>query len=319
MLKIYVNKGALYAMSSAPYLYFIDKTAQTFYGIPMKTNILAGVLLGAIATAGCAADDNIFTCKIGDFEVSTLVEGRNTGNSSVILGATKEQLDKYAPNGAYSAETNAFVIKTPKSVIVVDTGFGRGLFDNLKKLGIKPEQVDAVLITHLHGDHTGGLARDGKPLFPNDAVYLAAQENAAADKNAAALLACYGAKLRTVRPAGIDAAGAVSQAGGQDGQSAGKQAVSEAEILPGIKAIAAFGHTPGHTAYMVESNGQRLLIWGDLVHIEDIQFPYPNIAVRWDTDPAAAIASRERIFAYAAKERIAVAGMHLRYPAIGYV
>jgi glyoxylase-like metal-dependent hydrolase (beta-lactamase superfamily II) len=273
----------------------------------MKTNILAGVLLGAIAASGCAADDNIFTCKIGDFEVSTLVEGRNTGNSSVILGATKEQLDKYAPNGAYSAETNAFVIKTPKSVIVVDTGFGRGLFDNLKKLGIKPEQVDAVLITHLHGDHTGGLARDGKPLFPNAAVYLAAQENAAADKNAAALLACYGAKLRTFSPVGIDAAGAASQAGAQ------------AEILPGIKAIAVFGHTPGHTAYLAESNGQRLLIWGDLVHIEDIQFPYPNIAVRWDTDPAAAIASRERIFAYAAKERIAVAGMHLRYPAIGYV
>jgi glyoxylase-like metal-dependent hydrolase (beta-lactamase superfamily II) len=251
-----------------------------------------------MAANGFAADNGVFTYKVGDFEVSTLVEARNTGNGSVILGATKEQLDKYVPGNAYNAETNAFVIKTPNNIIMVDTGFGREIFNNLTKLGIKPEQVGAVLITHLHGDHIGGLQKGDKPLFPNASVYLAAEEMASADAGAKASLAPYGAKVRTFQAGSLDA---------------------PVEILTGIKAIAAFGHTPGHTVFLVESKGKSLLIWGDLVHVEGIQFPYPSVAVRWDTDSNTAIAARTRILTYVAKNRIPVAGMHLLYPAIGTV
>jgi glyoxylase-like metal-dependent hydrolase (beta-lactamase superfamily II) len=91
------------------------------------------------------------------------------------------------------------------------------------------------------------------------------------------------------------------------------------DLLPGIKAIAAFGHTPGHTAFMVESDGKRLLIWGDLMHAELIQFPVPDQSVSYDTDPIAAAAIRRRILAYAAQNNIPIAGMHLVYPAIGTV
>ena len=263
----------------------------------MRT-VCFGVLLGAMAANAFAADNSVFTYRVGDFEVSTLVEGRNTGNASVILGATKEQLDKYAPGGAYSAETNAFVIKTPSGVVLVDTGFGREIAENLAQLGIKPEQVDAVLITQLHGDHIGGLQKGGNALFPNASVYLAAEELAAADAGAKASLAPYGVKVRSFRGGSLD---------------------EGTEILPGIKAIAAFGHTPGHTVFLAESKGKSLLIWGDLVHIEGIQFPYPSVAVRWDTEASAAIAVRSRILAHVAKNRIPVAGMHLLYPAIGTV
>jgi glyoxylase-like metal-dependent hydrolase (beta-lactamase superfamily II) len=195
----------------------------------------------------------------------------------------------------------------------VDTGFGRALFDSMKTLGVEPAQVDAVLLTHMHGDHIGGLQRDGKARFPKATVYLARQEkdfwikpgvpfslNAPpAGTSAAAALAPYGSRVETFRPGELGAA--------------------IAELLPGITAIAAFGHTPGHTAFMVESDGKKLLIWGDLMHAELIQFPVPDQSVSYDTDPIAAAAIRRRILAYAAQNKIPIAGMHLVYPAIGTV
>jgi glyoxylase-like metal-dependent hydrolase (beta-lactamase superfamily II) len=265
----------------------------------MKTNLLCGILLGAVTANGFAADNSIFTYKIGSFEVSMLMEARGNSDSSIILGATNEQLEKYVPDGIYSSQTNAFVIRSPDRIIMVDTGYGREIFNNLKKLGIEADQVDAVLITHLHGDHILGLQKDGKASFPKAVVYVAAQEKASADRNAATALSVYGEKVLTFLPADIDSPGR--------------------EIFPGIKAFAAFGHTPGHTAYMVESEGQKLLIWGDLVHVQGIQFPLPAIAVRWDADPGSAVAARIRILEYVAKNNIAVAGMHLTYPGMGTV
>jgi glyoxylase-like metal-dependent hydrolase (beta-lactamase superfamily II) len=99
----------------------------------------------------------------------------------------------------------------------------------------------------------------------------------------------------------------------------GELGATIADLLPGIKAIAAFGHTPGHTAFMLESEGKKLLIWGDLMHAQLIQFPVPDQSVSYDTDPVAAAAIRRRILAYAALNNIPIAGMHLVYPAIGTV
>ncbi|MDR0315454.1 MAG: MBL fold metallo-hydrolase, partial [Treponema sp.] len=90
-------------------------------------------------------------------------------------------------------------------------------------------------------------------------------------------------------------------------------------LLRGITPIAAFGHTPGHTVFMVESAGEKLLIWGDLMHAEPIQFPLPNIAVSYDSDALAAVISRTRILEYVTANNIPIAGMHLLYPSIGTV
>jgi glyoxylase-like metal-dependent hydrolase (beta-lactamase superfamily II) len=270
----------------------------------MKRFFWYSLLLSA-ALPGFAADSNIFAWKVGGFEVWTLVENRRQGGvPAILLGADKAALDRYYPNGTSVSETNTFLIRGGGKIILVDTGFGTTLFNSMKTLGISPDSVDAVLLTHLHGDHIGGLQRDGKALFPGAKVYLAQQERdywtkTNVNQGAAAALAAYSNKVETFRP--------------------GELGAKIAELLPGITPIAAFGHTPGHTLFMVESNGQKLLIWGDLMHAEQIQFPRPDISVTYDTDPVIAASSRKKVLEYAAANNIPIAGMHLVYPAIGRV
>jgi glyoxylase-like metal-dependent hydrolase (beta-lactamase superfamily II) len=270
----------------------------------MKCGLLYGLLLGAVAGSGFAADSNIFLYKVGGLEVYTLVENRGLGRPNVLIGVDKATLDKYGRGGNYQSETNTFLIKGPNRIVLVDTGFGTTLFESLKTLGVSPDKIDAVLITHLHGDHFSGLAKDGRALFPKAKVYLALQERdywtkTNVNQGAVDALAPYGPKIETFLP--------------------GELGSKIQELLPGITPIAAFGHTPGHTLFMVESSGQKLLIWGDLMHAELIQFPLPDISVTYDTDPAAAAAVRKRVLEYAAANKIPIAGMHLVYPAIGSV
>jgi glyoxylase-like metal-dependent hydrolase (beta-lactamase superfamily II) len=271
----------------------------------MKRCFWYGLLLGTMTISGFAADNNIFACKVGSFEVWTLVENRRQGGiPSFLIGADKAALDRYYPAGTSVSETNTFLIRGGGKIILVDTGFGTTLFDNMKTLGIGPETVDAVLLTHMHGDHIGGLQKDGRALFPKAKVYLAQQERdywtkTNINQGAVAALAAYPNKVETFRP--------------------GELGTRIAELIPGVSPIAAFGHTPGHTLFMVESAGQKLLIWGDLMHAEQIQFSRPEISVTYDTDPVAAAACRKKILEYAAANNISIAGMHLAYPAIGKV
>jgi glyoxylase-like metal-dependent hydrolase (beta-lactamase superfamily II) len=272
----------------------------------MKKHLIYGFFFSAVAAQGFAAEPLVFSYKVGDFEVYTLVENRGQGRASVLLGANDAQLARYIPGGTYRSQTNTFLIRGGGRIVLVDTGFGTTLFESMKTLGVEPEQVDAVLITHMHGDHIGGLQKDGKALFPRAEVYLARQEKdywvegeGRNNRSAGAALAPYGARIHTFLP--------------------GELGAPVQEFLPGITPIAAFGHTPGHTLYMVSSRGERLLIWGDLMHAQDIQFPLPEVSVTYDTDPGAAAAIRKRILDYTAAHNIAIAGMDLVYPAIGTV
>jgi glyoxylase-like metal-dependent hydrolase (beta-lactamase superfamily II) len=266
-----------------------------------KTPVL--MLLTLMAANAIGADDTIFAYRLGRFEVFMLVENQGAGRSSILLGAGEDDIKKYLGT-SFLQETNTFLIRTPDRNILVDTGFGITLFESMETLGISPASIDAILLTHLHGDHIGGLQRDGKPLFPNARVYLAEQERGFwtktnINRGAINALAPYSSVLETFLPGEL---GSVTR-----------------ELLPGITAIAAFGHTPGHTMFQLESEGKRLIIWGDLMHVQNIQFPLPDVSVSYDTDPAAAAATREKVLAYAASNNIPIAGMHLVYPAIGEV
>jgi glyoxylase-like metal-dependent hydrolase (beta-lactamase superfamily II) len=243
--------------------------------------------------------DRIFSWKTGTFQVYMLVETRGQGRPGILIGVDDARLKQYFPDGSYPSETNTFLVRGGGRTVLIDTGFGGALFGALDELGVAPADVDAVLLTHLHGDHTGGLAKDGKALFPKARVYLARQERAAAQPNVRQLLAAYGDRVETFEASPLGPAAR--------------------ELLPGIKAVAAFGHTPGHTVFLVENGGEGLIIWGDLMHVQGIQFPLPDTAVTYDSDPAAARAVRKEILAYAAERKIPVGGMHLQYPAIGTV
>jgi glyoxylase-like metal-dependent hydrolase (beta-lactamase superfamily II) len=199
---------------------------------------------------------------------------------------------------------NTFLIRGRGRTVLVDTGFGGAVFDSMKTLGVDPAAVDAVLLTHMHGDHIGGLAKDGKALFSKALIYVAEQERdywtkTNVNAGAVAALAPYGERVRTFKPGALGAA--------------------LAELLPGISAIAAFGHTPGHTVFLLSSGSAKLLIWGDIMHVQDIQFPLPDISVSYDTDPVMAAETRKKILEYAVRNNIPIAGMHLLYPAIGTV
>jgi glyoxylase-like metal-dependent hydrolase (beta-lactamase superfamily II) len=271
----------------------------------MKATILRGIILSTMAVNSFAVDKPYFSYPVGRIEVYMLVETRSPGNPSILINPDRAALDRYIPGGTYTSEVNTFLIKTPERIVVIDTGFGGAIFSSMKILGFDPAQVDAVLITHMHGDHINGLQKGGRALFPKARVYLAQQEKdfwinpLMAGNSAAAALAPYENRVETFRP--------------------GELGTTIADLIPGIKPIAAFGHTPGHTAFMVESEGKKLLIWGDLMHVQLIQFPVPEQSVSYDTDPVAAAAIRRQFLEYAAQNKIPVAGMHLVYPAIGTV
>jgi glyoxylase-like metal-dependent hydrolase (beta-lactamase superfamily II) len=271
----------------------------------MKKELFLGLLMGTAVTGAFALEsEGIFTYRVGQFEVSMLVERQNPGSARILVGADEAILSRYIPAGGFNQATNTYLIKAPGRNIIVDTGFGGEIFNKIRQLGVEPDQVDTVLLTHLHPDHIGGLQKDGQALFPHAKVYLSAREleyftKTNVNQGVVAALAPYGSRVETFEPPAL-------------GQAS-------REILPGVSAIAAYGHTPGHTVYLIENNGSRLLIIGDLLHVALVQFPHPEISVTSDVDQQAAGEIRRQILGYAAQNQIPVAGMHMVYPAIGRV
>jgi glyoxylase-like metal-dependent hydrolase (beta-lactamase superfamily II) len=169
---------------------------------------------------------------------------------------------------------------------------------------VEPGQIDTVLITHLHGDHFGGLQKDGAAVFPHAKVYLSARElnhftKVQVNDGAVAALAPYGANVVTFEPANLG--------------------TTLNEIIPGISPFAAYGHTPGHTGFLVANGNAQLLIAGDFLHVALVQFPNPGISATYDMDGQAAAATRRQIMEYAEQHKIPVGGMHIVYPAVGTV
>lgn len=263
--------------------------------------------------AQAAEMSSVQTIQIGKYEVSVLNEKESEGDHYILVGASSEDIKKYIPGEKYPSSTNAFLVRTPNAILLVDTGYGTKLFQNMETLGVKPEDIDAVLLTHMHGDHIGGLLRDGKATFPKAKLYVAQKEsdywlNRENMKKAPAgrrpsfqksmdTLAVYKGRTERFIP--------------------GELVKNGNEILPGIRASAAYGHTPGHTAFIVESEGKQLLIWGDLAHAMAIQMSLPNVGVIYDTDLPMAIATREAYLYFIAQEKIPVAGMHIPMPGMG--
>ena len=266
-----------------------------------------GLIFGVL-TSGCSGDesDGIFSYRVGQFEVYMLVESARDGSSNILVGAGEDVLSRYIPSEGFKHSANAFLIKAPGQNILIDTGTGAGgiIIEKLRSLGVQPQDINAVLITHLHGDHFGSLANGGQAVFPNAKIYLSAIEfdyftKTNVNQGAATALAPYAAQTVTFEPA-------------QPGQRL-------TEILPGIFPIAAYGHTPGHTIFQIENGGQKLLIIGDLLHVALVQFPVPEISATYDMDQSGAASVRRQVLNYAAQNKIPVGGMHIVYPGMGNV
>ncbi|MDL2265496.1 MBL fold metallo-hydrolase [Parabacteroides sp. OttesenSCG-928-G07] len=256
-----------------------------------------------------------FTYMVGDVNVTLLSEGQQQGNVNILTGVTESILSQYAPEGTFPNAINTFLIETSENTILVDAGLGRKLFSNLEVCEKKPEDINVVLLTHMHGDHIGGLLQDGKKNFPNAKLYISrpehdywmsdeAMQNVPENRRAGfvqarEVIAAYKDNLSLFTPGEIDE--------------------EKQEILPGIQGVAAYGHTPGHTVYLLESDESRLLIWGDLTHAMPVQIPSPQVATTYDLDSAKAIESRQRLLKYVSENKIPVGGMHIEFPGMATI
>jgi glyoxylase-like metal-dependent hydrolase (beta-lactamase superfamily II) len=257
------------------------------------------------------------TKRVGAMTVTAVSDGILKTGLDCVVGLPPDECAELA-GSAYDAPiylpVNSFLIEHDGKRLLVDTGAGNTmqptlgqLTENLRGLGIPPEDIDVVLLTHLHSDHANGLTDDaGRAVFPKAEIVLHEQESRfwlerepqpsdseRLQRNtqmARRMTAPYRGRIRTV---------------------------GDGEALPGISAELQAGHTPGHTGWLLQSQGERLLIWGDIVHLPEVQVPRPDVALIYDVDPVMAPQTRRRVFERVARENLCVAGAHIGFPGFG--
>lgn len=265
-----------------------------------------------------------YRTQLGQFEITALYDGAIELDTKLLKNASAADLQRllsrmFVGNPKMQTAVNAYLINTGSHLVLVDAGaaklFGPSLgyvLQNMKAAGYDPAQVDTVIITHLHGDHMGGLNdASGQPLFPKARVLVSQADNDfwLSQKVADAAPTTVQPFFKMAR----DSAAPYLASGQWHTFAEGSM------LVPGISAVKANGHTPGHTAYAIESEGQKLLIWGDLVHAHAVQFSRPGVSIEFDIDQKQAIATRRSIMKTMAASKSLVAGMHLPFPGIGHV
>ena len=259
--------------------------------------------------------------KVGDVSVTALSDGFLPITPEALIGVTPEEFatllaEAYIPGDAHPTGVNAYLIDDGTHSYLVDVGTGTAmgpglgqLGANMAALGIEPAGINAVIATHLHPDHIGGvLTEEGNPF--TQARLIVAQGDldfwTDADIKAGA--------PEDFQPFFDMAVAAV------DGFGEQLEVVSgEASIAPGLTAMPLPGHTPGHMGVMLESAGQSLLIWGDIVHVPPVQWAMPDVTIAFDVDQDQARATRKSVMDMAATDQIQIAGMHIGFPGMGYL
>ncbi len=264
----------------------------------------------------------VYHRRIGDIVVTALSDGYLDGAVEVMhniapADATRMLEENFRPGRRTSV--NCYLIYNKGRLALVETGSGNyllptagKLLQNLKAAGVNPADIDTVMLTHMHPDHSAGLANPatGEKYFPN--AELVAHEN---------------------EPKHWLDDGEMSRAGEREKKlyfAATREQIApyhnqmrtfdkDTEVFPGVRSVAMHGHTPGHSGYMIESGGKSLLIWGDIIHVPEVQVPRPEVTMAFDTDPHAAAATRKRVFDMVATDRQLIAGMHVHFPGFAHL
>ena len=285
------------------------------------TTLAAPTLVLAEAPMAKSQAPGWYRMKLGSFEVTALSDGTVTLPVDKLLSNVKpttveQLLARSYLKAPVETSVNGYLVNTGTKLVLIDVG-AAGLFGptlgklmaNLKASGYTPEQVDEIYITHMHPDHVGGLMDGSKLAFPNATVRAHIKEGEFwlsrinLDKAPAEGKGFFQGAMASLNP--YVAAGKLKSFDG------------ETELVPGIRAIPAAGHTPGHTIYAVESQGEKLVVWGDLMHVAAVQFVQPSVTIAFDSDPKAAAPARIKNYADAAKKGYFVAVAHVSFPGIG--
>jgi len=271
------------------------------------------------ATMSATVNGKANSRTVGAFSVTTVSDGVLYSNHDVILGVDKEdsaQLTGVPYGQPLPLDVNSFLIRHDGKLILSDAGSGHSmqptlgkLPENLRAIGADPAAIDIIMLTHLHSDHSLGLVDpQGRAHFPK-AQLLIHQIEAAFWLD------------RELRPG--DSERIVRNSTIQRQVTAPYRdrirRVKDGEVLPGISAMLRPGHTPGHTNWLIQSGGERLLIWGDIVHLAAVQLARPQARLIYDVDAEMAARTRAAVLNYAARERLTVAGAHISFPGFGRV
>jgi glyoxylase-like metal-dependent hydrolase (beta-lactamase superfamily II) len=273
-----------------------------------------------MASANEKQAPGVYRRRVGDAMVTAVNDGYLDMAFEILRGASVAEMQALLSDvfheGPPRITVNAFVIQTGARTVLIDAGggtttvFSMGLLqENLRVAGFAPADFDAVLLTHIHPDHSSGLlGPSGENLFSRAEIVVHEDDIAfwsdpalrdghlpAATPyldSSAAMLAAYRRQLRPSR---------------------------QGVVAPGLTLLPLPGHTPGHSGYRLDSAGETLMIWGDTVHIPEIQVPRPGVTSEFDIDEAMAAESRRRVFDFAAKERLLVTGGHMHIPGFAHL
>ena len=262
--------------------------------------------------------------KVGSFTVTTVHDGfvarplegfvRNAPLAEV-QGVLR---DAFLPTDRMVIPYTVTFLDTGRDLIVFDSGNGvtpagatiGRMIANMQAAGIDPAKVTRVVMSHFHGDHVNGLLNaEGLAAFPNAEVIVPEAEIAwwgdatnetrspegqrATFANSARRLAPYAARLRRIGP--------------------------DAEVVPGVRSVAAYGHTPGHTCYHIADGAEQMMFVADTTNRPELLARRPEFHIIFDFDAVAAEATRRRIYDRVATDRIRITGYHFPFPANGFL
>jgi glyoxylase-like metal-dependent hydrolase (beta-lactamase superfamily II) len=264
-----------------------------------------------------------YRMRLGNFEITALSDGTLELPVDKLFTKVNPRrihtlLSRSYLSNDVRTTVNAFLVNTGTRLVLIDTGTGTSqmfgsnlgnLLSHLQAAGYAPDQVDEIYVTHMHTDHIGGLLRDGQPSFANATVRAHVRE--------------AGHYLSQSR---MDAAPADEKEDYESAMAIFKPYIAaqkfkpfdgETQLIPGVRAIPAPGHTPGHTVYVIESQGEKMVVWGDLMHVAAVQFPQPSATVQFDWNTKQSAQQRRLIFADVAKNGYFAAAAHVAFPGIG--
>lgn len=277
----------------------------------------AAALLGA-------AQPKFYRFKLGEFEITTISDSDVFIDGPFpLIGANASEPDVHAlmrdnllPERKYQPGFTPTIVNTGKQLILLDAGNGANGFvprpnggwlaAQLGPAGFKPEDIDVVALSHGHPDHVGGIIDNGKPLFPNARYVIGQIEHDFWTPEG---------KL----PDDLEKFAQVYRANSKPVMEKINFIKPGDDVVTGIRAIEAYGHTPGHLAFMIESGGKSLLWWGDCAHHQVASLARPDWHCVFDADKPQAAATRRRVFDMAATDRLPVIGYHMPFPSIGFV
>jgi glyoxylase-like metal-dependent hydrolase (beta-lactamase superfamily II) len=286
--------------------------------------VLAGASLAGTSAVQAAAEKQgalpapVARYSVGGFEVTTLHDGAVSLQGPQKTFAMNVDADTFSatnaenflPDDSFQISFTPTLVNTGSELVLFDTGNGEGarpargnMRAALESAGYTPEQVDVVVLTHMHPDHIGGLLEGGSPAFPN-ARYVTGRKEydfwAAMDPEANGVTKLLASNVTPL---------AEKMTFLDDGGS----------VTGGITAMAANGHTPGHMIYMIEDGGKQLALTADTANHYVWSLAHPTWEVRFDMDKEAAAATRKTVFGMLAADKVPFVGYHMPFPAVGYV